>query len=114
MYKTRVQTWIESVKQKIAYLGTKGISSEDSMLAIKEIEGLFGLINQATSNYNKSYIKDYDKKIKDEQDKLNKLQGQLEIATLADSDEVPAIEAQIKNTEKIISEYKKQRANIYK
>lgn len=113
MYRERITTWVKSIQQKISYLGTEGLSDEDTMLAIKEIEELGKITNNAFSNYNKNYVKKWNDKIQAEEKTLTTLQQSLEAANKAGNlDEISAIEEKIIKSQNLIDEYVHTRAKL--
>ena len=112
-YKDNVNTWMTSLQQKIATLNTEGLSEKDSLLATKEIEGLFDLINKAVLDYNKRYISKFNTGIQHEQDNIEGLQKELNAAIKkGDLVEQARIEEKIKNAQEIISQYEKRKSEL--
>ena len=112
-YQTRINEWINSLQQKMAYLETGNLSTKDSMLAVKEIEGLFELTHKAILNYNKKYISKYDDGIKKENNNIASLQKKLQAAIQKGDDvEVALIEGKIENAKAIIKEYEKSKKEL--
>lgn len=113
MYQERINQWTKSIQDKISYLGTDNLSSEDTLVATKEVEELFKLTNKAINEYNRKYLSSWDTKIETQKKQLPGLQKELKTAIQkGDLIEQALIKEKIDNVNNIIKEYENRKKSL--